>query len=283
MPRHLLFNLVPSIMSLMLAFSWPSHAQANSWVAYYSDSEPETRFESFRLIVFDTMFHPPLQRLKERGKTILGYLSLGEVENHRRHFAWAKEKNLLLMENKNWPGSYFVDVRNPQWTEMILEAVMPEILQQGFRGIFVDTMDNPGYLEDLDPERFRGMRQGGIDLIKALHRHYPHIPIMINRGFDLLDHLLFDIDMILVESIRSHYDTTTQKYVSTPDADYEAHLRKLRRFKEIRSRIELYSLDYWDPADPVGIASIYRQQRSHGLIPYVATRELNRLVPEPRP
>lgn len=270
-----------TLMFLIPFLAWINGASANSWVVYYADREPESRFESYNLIVFDSMVHPPLQRLKERGKTLLGYLSLGEVENHRPFYPKALELNLLLMENKNWPGSYMVDVRNPRWAELVIETLIPEILQQGFHGIFIDTMDNPGYLETLDPERFRGMRQGGIDLIKALRRHYPHIPIMINRGFDLLEHLLYDVDMILAESIRSHYDTTSQTYVLTPDDDYNAILNKLLRFKEMRPHLSLYSLDYWNPTDPPGQAAIYQQQRSHGLIPYVATMELNQIIPEP--
>ncbi|MBF0423827.1 MAG: endo alpha-1,4 polygalactosaminidase [Magnetococcales bacterium] len=272
-----------ALVILFTFLTWINVAFANSWVVYYADKEPESRFESYSLIVFDSMSHPPLQRLKERGKTILGYLSLGEVENHRPYYQTALERNLLLMENKNWPGSYMVDVRNPIWTQMVIETLVPEILQQGFHGIFIDTMDNPGYLESLDPERFAGMRQGGIDLIRAIRRHYPQVPIMINRGFDLLEHLLYDVDMILAESIRSHYDAASQTYVLTPDAEYNAILDQLQRFKEIRPNLNLFSLDYWLPSDIPGLVAIYRQQRSHGLLPYVATRELNQVIPEPHP
>ncbi|MBF0147858.1 MAG: endo alpha-1,4 polygalactosaminidase [Magnetococcales bacterium] len=271
-------------ISLVLVFfhrATPLHAE--SWVVYYSDKEPETRFESYSLLVFDSQYHPPLERLKERGKIILGYLSLGEVENHRRHFSTVTEQKLLLMENEDWPGSYFIDVRNPVWTELVIEVLIPELLQQGFHGLFIDTLDNPGYLEDLDPKRYRGMRQGGIHLVKAIRRHYPELPIMINRGFDLLDHLIYDVDMILAESTRSQPDPDGKGHHLTPDAEYEATAAKLRRFKEIRPRLKLYSLDYWDPTDAKGQALIYRQQREHGFIPYVSTIELNQVFPEPSP
>ncbi|MBF8272981.1 MAG: hypothetical protein HW380_2086 [Magnetococcales bacterium] len=283
MPHHSARKPLPWILFMVILVAWITPAQADSWVVYYADKEPETRFESYDLIVFDSLYHPPLERLKERGKTILGYLSLGEVENHRHHFQVVKDQGMLLMENKNWPGSFFVDVRNPLWTAMVIETLIPELLQRGFHGIFIDTMDNPGYLEDLDGKLYKGMRQGGIDLIKAMHRHYPDIPIMLNRGFDLLEALLYDVDMVLAESIRSHYDQKTKVYTLTPDADYAATTAQLRRFKEIRPRLGLYSLDYWDPSDTRGVAAIYRQQRDHGLTPYVSTMELNQVFPEPKP
>ncbi|MBF0131256.1 MAG: endo alpha-1,4 polygalactosaminidase [Magnetococcales bacterium] len=279
--RHFLFRTF--LWPIMALFASTTPASGASFVIYYSDQAPVTHFEPFDLIVFDTLYHPPMERLKERGKTILGYLSLGEVEDHRHHFADAKGQNLLFFENKDWPGSFFVDCRNPLWTKMVIETLIPDILQQGFHGLFIDTMDNPGYLEDLDPKKYKGMRQGGINLIKAIRRNYPDIPIMINRGFDLLDHLIYDVDDILAESTRSTIDPKTQTAILTPDADYEAITTKLRRYKEIRPHIGLYSIDYWDPADLKGRTNIYRQQREHGFIPYVATQKLDQVVFENKP
>lgn len=281
--RHFFFHTVLLPIMALIASYTPAMGASSSFVVYYSDKEPEASFEPFDLIVFDTLYHPPLERLKERGKTILGYLSLGEAENHRHHFAQVKEQGLLFFENKDWPGSFFIDCRNPLWAKMVIETLIPEILQQGFHGLFIDTMDNPGYLENLDPKKYQGMRQGGIDLIKAVRRNYPDIPIMINRGFDLLDDLIYDVDSILAESTRSTFNPETKTYTLTANADYEAITAKLRRYKEIRPRIGLYSLDYWDPADAKGRAEIYRQQREHGLIPQVATKELDQVIFENNP
>ncbi|MBF0110143.1 MAG: endo alpha-1,4 polygalactosaminidase [Magnetococcales bacterium] len=279
-----MFRSILSTIALAIFFlGGAAVVRAESWVVYYSDQEPDTRFESYSLIVFDSLYHPPLERLKERGKMILGYLSLGEVEDHRDHFQTVKEMDLLLMENEDWPGSFFVDVRKPAWTAMVIESLIPQLLQKGFHGLFLDTMDNPGHLEDLDAKRYRGMRQGGIDLIKAIRRNFPDIPIMINRSFDLLDRVLYDVDMVLAESIRSLPDPSTKSHRLTDNAEYEATATRLRRLKEIRPRLELYSLDYWDPDDPKGQAAIYRQQREHGFNPYVSTIELNRVIPEPAP
>ena len=59
------------------------------------------------------------------------------------------------------------------------------------------------------------------------------------------------------------------------------HLEKCS--KRRNSKLEIFTLDYWDPADPAGIARIYREQRDNGFEPYVSTVELDRIIPEPEP
>lgn len=76
------------------------------WVAYYSDKAPIEAFDPYSLIVLDSDDHPTLEALKEGGKTLLGYLSLGEVENNRWWYPDVKNEGILLHENKLWPGSF---------------------------------------------------------------------------------------------------------------------------------------------------------------------------------
>ena len=53
------------------------------WLVYYSDKAPSEAFKGYDLIVFDSQFHPPLRPLLDRGKTLLGYLNLGEASENR--------------------------------------------------------------------------------------------------------------------------------------------------------------------------------------------------------
>jgi len=46
--------------------------------------------------------------------------------------------------------------------------------------------------------------------------------------------------------------------------------------------LPILSLDYWNPEDTKTIAEIYRRERELGHHPYVGTRMLDRIVPEPR-
>jgi hypothetical protein len=121
------------------------------WAVYYAAELPPSAFYGYDLLVFESDRHPALEPLVDRRKKVLGYLSLGEVNETRSYFAEVKAENLFRGENENWKGSFFVDVRDPRWTKRVIDDLVPEILRRGFQGIFIDTLDNPRHLERTDP------------------------------------------------------------------------------------------------------------------------------------
>ena len=271
------------VVVLALGFS-PAFVAENSlrWVCYYSDSAPVSAFDNFDLLILDSEHHPDLAALSTRGKKLIGYLSIGEAEDHRAYFGAVKTEGILLQENKNWPGSFFVDVRDPRWTKRIIEQLIPDVLRRGFTGIFLDTADNAGYLESLDPQRYKGMAGAMASLIKDVRRHFPQMPIVMNRGFDILPQVAGDIDMVLGESILADYEFDSKQYRLTPRAEYRTALNLLKDAQKRNRRLTVLTLDYWDPADTKGIARIYREQRANGFAPYVATPLLDRIIVEPK-
>jgi polysaccharide biosynthesis protein PelA len=136
--------------------------------------------------VLDSQYHPPLKPLKTQQKILLGYISLGEITQENPFFETAQKKGISLHENKNWPGSYFVDLRNPAWLEYIVNTAIPNVINQGFDGIFLDTIDTAEYLETLDPKKYSGLKRAAINLLHLIRLNYPYIKIMLNRGFPLL-------------------------------------------------------------------------------------------------
>jgi uncharacterized protein (TIGR01370 family) len=276
---------VAMALPTMGAFS-PSCARAESfspWAVYYADALPAARFREFNLIVFDSDKHPPLEPLVDRGKRVLGYLSLGELNRQRSYFDEVKAEGLLLMENPNWPGSFFVDVRDPRWAKRLVEEVIPAILRRGFHGLFFDTLDNPPHLERTDGKKFAGMTAAATGLVRAIRRHYPHITIMMNRGYDILEGVESSIDMVLGESVLARYDFAEKRYVQVPDQEYRLQVGWLTEAKRRRPALQVFTLDYWDPDDSNGLRQIYTEQRANGFIPYVATIALDRLISEPKP
>ena len=79
------------------------------FAVYHSDKEHSAAFESFDLLILDSEYHPDLTTLADRGKTLLGYLSLGEVEKIRSYYGGARKEGILLQENPYWEGSYYVE------------------------------------------------------------------------------------------------------------------------------------------------------------------------------
>ncbi len=255
--------------------------QPERWSVYYgSQLEPED-FLPYDLIVFDSQHHPQLRPLQNRGKILLGYLSIGEAENYRDDFSTIKQMGVLLEENEHWPGHYVIDVRNPKWAKYLIEEKIPEILHKRFDGVMLDTIDSALALEAKDPVKYKSMREGAIKLIYALRMHYPDMKIMINRGYDILPDIAKQIDMLLAESILvdSHSDKDNPKFFA--DNIYQEYVNKGKQAQDIAPHLKIYSLDYWPQHDTANIRKIYSIQRQNGFIPYVSTVDLQAIFAEP--
>jgi len=252
------------------------------WMVYYGDELPPEAFYDYDLIVMDSNAHPLLSPLNDRGKTVLGYLSLGEVEKHRPWYADVRREGLLLMESPHWPDSFFVDMRDLRWTNRVLTELIPRILFQGFDGVFLDTLDNPAELERMEPERYKGMTDAAVHLVRAIRRHYPGIKIMLNRAYEILPQVGDVVDMELGESVYSDYDFEHKNYRRVPEALYRRQVGILQDAQARFAHLQIYTLDYWDPEDKEGIQLIYKEQADNGFSPLVSTIELDRIIRLPQ-
>lgn len=252
------------------------------WAVYYGHSLPAEDFLPYDVVVFDGKKHPPLRPLLNQGKYLLGYLSAGEAEKYRADFEELKQKKLLLMENKDWPGHYIVDVRNPHWGEYLIQEKIPELLHKQFDGIMLDTLDSPLYLEEASPKQYEGMRKAVVELVQAIRMHFPNIKIMVNRGLPVLKEMAPSIDMLLAESILVKHDADNPDKVTYFDKRiYQGILDLINESKEIAPQLKVYSLDYVHNDDVNIVNEIYTMQRNNGLIPYVSTLDLQTLKAEP--
>lgn len=257
------------------------HQTTPKWVVYYNDQADVSEFSAYNPIVLDSDYHPNLLGFIQRKKTILGYISLGEVEKERSYFNAVKNEGILLEENQYWPGSFFVDLRDPRWTKRVIEELIPQILMQKFHGLFFDTLDNAAHLERKDPEKYRGMTAAAVNLVKAIRMHYPQIKIMMNRGYELLPEVVNILDMELGESVFSDYNFEKKTYQHVSQERYQQQVKMLKDAQKMNPKLQIYTLDYWDPKDSKEVKRIYQEQRKNGFIPYVTTVDLHHITPEP--
>lgn len=269
------------LLALFMQSNSYSVEQSPPWAVYYANELKPEAFDAYSLIVFDSEAHPLISPLLSAGKTVLGYISLGEVASYRHWYAEVKSEGILLQENKNWSGSYAVDLRDPRWTKRVIEEMIPAILQQGFSGVFLDTLDNAAELERVDGKKYSGMTLAAVKLIRTIRRHFPEIKIMLNRGYDLLPQIGDVIDMTLGESVFATYNFETKRYSSVDQELYKTQVSILDAAAKKFPNLLIYTLDYWDPSDSKGISAIYRTERGNGFIPYVSTIKLDQLLPEP--
>lgn len=266
---------------MLLPFSELSK-KTERYCVYYNDTAPIEAFSSYDLIVLDSEHHPYLEGFIQQKKEILGYISLGEVESERDFFEEVKAEGILLQENEHWPGSFYVDIRDPRWAKRVIEDLIPQILFQHFNGIFLDTLDNPGELERQNPEQYQGMVDAAVQLVELIRQHFPTIKIMMNRGYELLPRVAGTIDMVMGESVYADFDFDNKRYQFVPEDLYLTQVKILKDAQALHPDLKVYTLDYWYPSEPMVIKEIYKIQRDNGFIPYVSTVDLHKIIPEPR-
>jgi uncharacterized protein (TIGR01370 family) len=276
------YFLIPLAMVLALILpvngAIASEKEHKNWVVYYGDAIPPEKFLPYDLVVFDSRSHPTLRPLQNRGKILLGYLSIGEAEDYRYDFDKIKAMGVLLEENKHWPGHFVVDIRNPKWTKYLIEEKIPEILFHRFDGLMLDTLESATAME----AQYPGMHKAALNLLQAIRTHYPEAKIMLNRGFDVFPEAAEHIDYLMAESILADSHTDPKKPKLFDESIYQELTGTIRAGQEINPELKVYALDYWVPEDKDGIKALYAKHRENGFVPYVSTIDLQDLLPEPK-
>jgi polysaccharide biosynthesis protein PelA len=264
-----------------VAFAASPVSKSFKWAISYAQHPRPEEFRNFELIVLDSDASFPLSALARPGTDVLAYLSLGEIEQHRPYFSWAKSAGILIGENPNWHGSFYLDVRQESWRKRVVDEFVPTILAAGFNGVFLDTLDDAAALESQHPQSYGGMKTAAANLVRSLRESFPRMRIMVNRGYGLFPGIAPFVDIVLGESVYTTYDVAHNGYGRVPAAQYEQQVDLLKRARQANPKLRICSLDYWDPDAPKEIRRIYRVERANGFAPYVATRELDRVVREP--
>ncbi len=125
----------------------------------YVDTLAETNFD---LLVIDAFFKgkpltpKDIERLKYKRnggrRLVISYLSIGEAEDYRHY--WKKKwsdnpPEWLGEENPKWEGNYVVRYWHKEW-HSIIEGYVARIVEAGFDGVFLDTVDTYYYYIEYD-------------------------------------------------------------------------------------------------------------------------------------
>ncbi|HLO75113.1 MAG TPA: endo alpha-1,4 polygalactosaminidase [Magnetospirillum sp.] len=250
-----------------------------NWTVVYSAEAAVAELTPYSVVVLDSDSHPALTDLIDGSRDVLGYISLAEIGEYRPYYSEVEAQGILLGSNPNWPGAHYVDLRDSRWTARVLDQLIPSILDQGFTGLFLDTLDDAAYLEWLDPVANAGMTQAAADLVAAIRARYPTISIMMNRGYELLPQVADDIDYALAECLHSRWNGTAYGLLSNSDVEWQ--LTKVQDALALNPSLKAVGLDYWDPADLDGVARLYALCEAQGVSPYVSTISLNQVFAPP--
>ena len=94
-----------------------------------------------------------IQSLKDEGKIVLAYLSIGEAEDYRFYWQDSWDENppsFLGEENPDWAGNYKVKFWEREWWREVLRPYLRKITSAGFNGVYLDIIDGYHYYGEKD-------------------------------------------------------------------------------------------------------------------------------------
>ncbi len=75
-------------------------------VVYYGSDLPITELPLIQYCI-RSGHQPELNLLLEQRKTVLGYISLGEINQNRSYFKQAQQRGTIIRKKSNWPEKLF--------------------------------------------------------------------------------------------------------------------------------------------------------------------------------
>lgn len=156
-----------------------------------------------------------IKQIKKVNKTVVAYVSLGEINKTSKHFN--ELKGLTLGKNKNW-DSYYLDLKSEKTKKVLISAIQ-EAIDKGFDGMFLDNMDN---FSKFGPQKEDGNEL--VQFIKFLSEKFKGKIFIQNAGLDFLAETNKYINGVVVESVASDYSFSTKKYKLRAENDFNSRI-----------------------------------------------------------
>ena len=255
---------------LVLLLSSTGVLAAPAVAFFYGTTPPYEELTQFDWVVLQPNHSSAegLQQLTSQASKAIAYLSIGEmadVDAASDDFIDAR-----LAANAAW-GSRVMDLTSDKWRNHLL-AQASTYAQQGFKGLFFDTLDS----FNLAPAEVReAQRQALISVLEALHQQHPELLLIFNRGFEVLGDVSFKPDAVAVESLEAGWNAATGEFRSVPAADQAWLAAQLQPLQA--KEIPIIALEYLPAAQREAREQLAKRLIAQGFIPWIATPELDTL------
>lgn len=246
-----------------------------TWACVFHNTPPKKLASSLAgMLVLDPdgVLASDVPRIKSGGKLLVGYLSVGEVEDYRRWFKAPGIASLTIRENPHWKGNFLVDFRRQEWQSLIASVAM-EILDKGFDGLFLDTVNSFEQLPN-PREGKSAMCDLVVELCTRIRSRHPDAYVILQNADSLFDdpRVFKAVDGINQESLYHSWLTG-----AVPESERRHKLEKLIDLRRQGKFVSL--LEYTRTS--THIKRTKRIAQHHGFIPYFSTKELDTLFPIP--
>ncbi|WP_432736740.1 endo alpha-1,4 polygalactosaminidase [Maridesulfovibrio sp. FT414] len=261
-----------SLFGYRIAFGGNS-GHISSWACYYGSDDRTSELLGFDLCVVAESGQDPVP-LRRQGKKVLVYVSLGELHGNSPYLEQARSQELLSRYNENW-DSWVVDVRRPEWRELVLTRLIPDALARGYDGLFFDTLDSPIDMQRCDPDAYKGTERACVELVRDIHRKFPGMLLCQNRGFEIIRRTAPYLDYLLIEGLSFSMDLDSDSAVPVSGSDRDFLLTKTDEARKANRKLVVLSLDYAPAADSKAVSAACEFSRKQGFVPYVSTPALD--------
>ena len=218
-----------------------------------------------------------LQRLQKLGVATYAYVSIGELHKQAASPGFQPEP-FSLGTNTSW-NSWIMDLTTSRWQNYLRQHVS-QLKEQGFDGIFLDTMDS---YQVAPRELWPDQQEALTALIREFHQM--GLSVLINRGFEVLPEISRLVDGMVVESLFQGWDQGKQRYEPVPAETRQQLLERLAEAKQFR--FPIYIVDYVPSQSWQLAIETARKITELGFTPWVTTSHLHGLgvsnkIPVPR-
>ena len=244
-----------------------------STAVFYGTNLPSEILSQYGRIIVepDNVKKEELKALTSRGSQVYAYVSIGEISPTRKWFSKIK-KEWILGENKVW-DSKVMDLTSQGWQDFLVDSIVKPLWDAGYRGLFLDTMDS-FYLYAKNEEQRKAQADALVKLLKRIHKKYPEIHFISNRGFEVISSIGDQLEAVLAESLFSSWDNVKKVYKETSKNDQEWLINKLNDIKKKLS-IDIIVIDYMSPSEPNKMSRLATKIAQEGFIPWVSIASLD--------
>jgi uncharacterized protein (TIGR01370 family) len=240
---------------------------------FYGANPPWSELQAFDLVVVDPDHVPDPSSAGLTQTRLAAYVALGEV-HPTRNYAAAIPSAWLVGDNKDW-GSRLIDQSHPQWPVFFAERVVAPLWGQGYRTLFLDTLDSYHLFAKTADSKAQ-QEAGMVAVIQLVRQRFPGIKLIFNRGFEILGRTHQQVEMVVAESLFQGFDAGKNSYKTVPAADREWLLAQFKRIRE-DYKLPVLVIDYVPASNRELARTTALRITDLGLIPWVATPDLGTL------
>lgn len=245
----------------------------NKWLCVYSHIPVEKLLSTgaeMMVLDPDAYNEEEIKALNSAGIKILAYLSVGEAEKYRRHFSKLEGTDLIIQENPLWSENFQIKFWEPLWKSLLINY-SKEILNKGFKGLFVDVVDAwQNFPESEQPKRKEQMERLLIDLAEHMLNHDSKHWLVIQNSHELLENPCLEK---LTTGINQE-----SLYASWAEAKIEPEWQrnKILALENLRRKGKLVTLIEYT-RNSIDMVRIKMRAAVHGFSPYFTVKELDRI------